>query len=122
MRLQTLAGCRHNRNCNPHGESDLAIVLEQCEGANAIHLEGVIDIALASELKTTLVEALKSSKPLRLALNADTDLDVTAIQLLWAAEREAKASNVDFLLEGSVPDSVSKTLKEAGFERFPVPV
>ena len=100
----------------------MPIVLEQCEGANAIHLEGVIDIALASELKTTLVEALKSSKPLRLALNADTDLDVTAIQLLWATEREAKASNVDFVLEGSVPDSVSKTLREAGFERFPVPV
>ena len=100
----------------------MPIDLEQREGASAIHLEGVIDIALASELKTTLVEALKSSKPLRLALNADTDLDVTAIQLLWAAEREAKASNVDFMLEGSVPDSVSRSLKEAGFERFPVPV
>jgi len=100
----------------------LAIVLEQCEGANAIHLEGVIDISLASEFKATVLEALKSAKPLRLALNEDTDLDVTAIQLLWATEREAKASNVDFMLEGSVPDSVSKTLKDAGFERFPVPV
>jgi anti-anti-sigma regulatory factor len=100
----------------------LPIILEHCERSNAIHLEGVIDISLASELKTTLLEALKSSKPLRVALNSDADLDVTAIQLLSAAAREAKASNLDFMLDGCVPDAVSATLKEAGFERFPVPV
>ena len=100
----------------------MPIILEQCEESNAIRLEGVIDIALAAELKTTLLEALKSPKPLRVALNADADLDVTAIQLLWAADREAKASNVGFTLHGCVPDAVSATLKETGFERFPVPV
>ena len=100
----------------------MAIVLEQCEESNLIRLEGVIDIALAAELKTTLLEAFKSPKPLRVALSADADLDVTAIQLLWAAEREAKASNVVFTLDGCVPDAVSVSLRETGFERFPVPV
>ena len=100
----------------------MPIVLEQSEGSNVIHLEGAIDISLAAELKTTLLEALKSPKPVRVALNGDADLDVTAIQLLWAAEREAKASNVGFLLDGCVPDAVSATLRETGFERFPVPV
>jgi len=100
----------------------LAIVLEQHEESNLIRLEGVIDIALAVELKKALLEALESSKPLSVALNADADLDVTAIQLLWAAEREAKASNVVFTLDGCVPDADSAVLKETGFERFPVPV
>jgi anti-anti-sigma regulatory factor len=100
----------------------LAIVLEQHEALNVIRLEGVIDIALAAELKTTLLEALKSAKALRVALNADADLDVTAIQLLWAVEREAKALNVDFALDGGVPETVSAALKDAGFERFPVPL
>jgi anti-anti-sigma regulatory factor len=100
----------------------LAIILVQCEESNVIRLEGVIDIALAADLKATFLEALKSAKPVRVALNADVDLDVTAIQLLWAAEHEAKASNVSFVLDGCVPDAVSATLKETGFERFPVPV
>lgn len=100
----------------------MAIVLEQHEESNVIRLEGVIDISLAAELKTTLLEALKSPKPLRVAPSANAVLDVTAIQLLWAAEREAKASNVGFTLDGCVPDAVSATLKETGFERFPVPV
>jgi anti-anti-sigma regulatory factor len=100
----------------------LPIMLEQCEESNVIRLEGVIDIALAAELKTALLESFKSPKPLRVALNEDADLDVTAIQLLWAAEREAKALNVGFTLDGCVPDAVSTILKESGFERFPVPV
>ena len=99
----------------------MPIILEQCDVSNVIRLEGVIDIALAAELKTILLEALKSPKPLHVALNSDAGLDVTAIQLLWAAEREAKASNVSFVLDGCLPDAVSATLKETGFERFPVP-
>jgi anti-anti-sigma regulatory factor len=100
----------------------LAIILEQREESNLIRLEGVIDIAFAAELKTTLLDAIKPPKSLQVALSADADLDVTAIQLLWAAEHEAKASNVSFVLDGCVPDAVSATLKETGFERFPVPV
>lgn len=99
----------------------MAIILEQCEESNVIRLEGVIDIALAAELKATLIEALKSPQPLHVAFNADADLDVTAFQLLWAAGREAKASNVGFTLDGCLPNAVSTTLKETGFERFPVP-
>jgi anti-anti-sigma regulatory factor len=100
----------------------LPIILEHSERANLIHLQGAIDISLAAELKTTLLEALSSRKPLRVALSADADLDVTAIQLLWAAEREAKATDAGFMLDGCVPDSVSTTLKLSGFEKFPVPV
>ena len=103
-------------------ESDLAITLEQREKASAIHLEGAIDIALAAELKSTLIDALKAGMAVLVALDANADLDVTAIQLLWAAEREAKASGVRFMLEGDVPAGVSAALKGAGFERFPVPV
>jgi hypothetical protein len=42
--------------------------------------------------------------------------------LLWAAEREARASGVGFALSGELPEGVSAALKDAGFERFPVPV
>jgi hypothetical protein len=41
---------------------------------------------------------------------------------LWAAEREARTTGVGFSLAGPVPEPVSAALKEAGLERFPVPV
>ena len=103
-------------------ESELAIILEQRDESNVIRLEGSIDIASAAELKASLLKALKSRKPLRLELDSGADLDVTAIQLLWAAEREATASGVDLQLVGDVPDAVTATLRESGFEGFPVPV
>ena len=100
----------------------MGITVEQREGATVICLEGAIDIASAAELKTTLLGALKPDKAVRVALDANADLDVTAVQLLWAAEREAGAAGVGFILEGQVPEPVFAALKEAGFERFPVPV
>ncbi len=88
---------------------------------SAIRLEGAIGIASAAELKTILLGALKRGKPVQIAMDQNVDLDVTAIQLLWAAGREAKVSGVGFTLAGPVPEPVLNALKEAGFDRFPVP-
>lgn len=87
---------------------------------SVIHLDGAIDIGVGAELKQTLLEELKQAKAMRVAFGLTADLDVTAVQLLWAAEREARTLNIGFALEGSVPDSLSDSLKEMGFERFPV--
>lgn len=100
----------------------MGITLKQDEESSVIHLEGVIDIACAAELKTTFIDALASGNPVRVALCGCTDLDVTAVQLLWAAERAARAQTVDFTLAGPVPEPVWAALKDSGFERFPVPV
>jgi anti-anti-sigma factor len=100
----------------------LAITLEHREEASVVRLEGIIDIALAAEFKQTLLEALTGSKPVLVALDSCKEMDVTAVQLLWAAEREARSLNLGFTLEGEVPDSISGSLKESGFEKFPVPV
>jgi anti-anti-sigma regulatory factor len=86
-----------------------------------IRLEGVIDIASAAELKAVLVDALKPGKRVRMALDANADLDVTSIQLLWAAKRETRASGVEFALEGPAPEPVIAAIRDAGFEAFPVP-
>ena len=64
------------------------------ETQSLIGLEGAIDIASAAELKKLLLEGLNSGREVRVSLAGATDLDVTAVQLLWAAEREASRSGV----------------------------
>jgi anti-anti-sigma regulatory factor len=120
----------------------MPVILKQSEALNQIRLEGVVDIASAAELKELLVNVFKAgkseagdsetdkpvadkselSKEVRISVEAVTDLDVTAVQLLWAAEREARGSGVVFKLADAVPESVSAALGEAGFLEFPVPV
>jgi anti-anti-sigma regulatory factor len=80
-----------------------------------------MDIACAADFKNLLIEALASGKELQLDLQKTEDLDLTALQLLWAAEREAKGSGRSFVLAGPLPAPLSERCSDAGFERFPIP-
>jgi len=84
-----------------------------------IRLEGVLDIGGATELKQVLLQALESPGPARIALEAVTEMDVTAMQLLWAAEQEARRSGKALALEGRVPEALRNQMQGAGFERVP---
>jgi anti-anti-sigma factor len=92
--------------------------LETKDEQSVVVLDGAIGIAQAAELKQLLVQSLESGLSVRIALEGVTDLDVTAVELLWAAEREARKSGVKFALQGQAPEAVLTALSEAGFEKF----
>lgn len=100
----------------------MPITLNQNEGLCLIRMEGEINISSAAELKKLLIEGLASGSELRVDLERATELDVTALQLLWAAEREARGLGAGFTLAGRVPEEISVALSDAGFEKFPIPV
>lgn len=93
-----------------------------------LKLEGEIDVVCAAELKRMLIAAIssgkesggESGKEVRLDLTRASDLDVTAIQLLWAARREAEKAGAGFAIAGEVPGNIGRAFCEAGFENFPV--
>jgi hypothetical protein len=85
-----------------------------------VRLEGVIDISSAAELKAILLEALTACRDVRLDAGEATYLDITAMQLLWAAEREARKLKVGFGCGDELPAPVRSGLRDAGFEAFPL--
>lgn len=85
-----------------------------------IRLEGDIDISCSNELKQMLTDALFDRKDLQLDVALVTDLDITAIQLFWAAAREAEKTGASIVVAGQVPGNISCAIREAGFDRFPV--
>jgi anti-anti-sigma factor len=97
----------------------MPVTLEQSEKSCAICLEGAVDIGVAAELKELLAQALGSGSEVRVSLEQVSDLDVTAVQLLWAAARAAKESGVVLGLQGEVSAAVAEVLKAGGFEGFP---
>lgn len=96
----------------------MGIDLEQSEESSIIRLNGTIDIAMAGELRKSLLQALTGGKAVLLSLDEVTDLDVTAVQLLWAARLDAKESGVGFTVIDSVPEPVISALECAGLEDF----
>ena len=72
----------------------MPVTLEQKDALTLIQLEGAIDIGCAAELKELLMEKLKSGAAVYVSLESATGLDITAVQLLWAAAREAQRVGV----------------------------
>ena len=99
----------------------MPVTLEQKDALTLIQLEGAIDVGCAAELKELLIEKLKSGLAVQVALESATVLDVTAVQLLWAASREAQRVGVEFGFKGQSPEAVRSALAEACIEEFPVP-
>jgi anti-anti-sigma factor len=85
-----------------------------------IQLEGEIDISSAGELKGMMVAAIASGKELQLDLQATTELDVTAVQLMWCAAREAEKTGASFRVV-NLPQSIRSSICEMGFDDFSAP-
>ncbi len=96
----------------------MGITLDESKSEVVIGLDGAVDISSAAELKALLLQALNSGKKARISLDKAADLDVTAVELLWAAEREANKAGVGFSFAGPSLAVVSAALCEAGFQQF----
>jgi len=90
--------------------------MERRENDWLIRLEGVVNVTSAEELKNLLLQGLASGN-VHLDLERAEEIDVTVLQLLWAAEREADRRGTRMVIRAS--DAAAAAAREVGFERFP---
>jgi anti-anti-sigma regulatory factor len=96
----------------------MPVILDESEGISLIRIDGDVNIAMAAEMKDLLVKALASGKNLHVSMASATELDVTALQLLYAADREAAKSGRKLTLDDHVPDEILSAMTDAGFAKF----
>lgn len=96
----------------------MSLVLEENETQSVICLEGATSTGDAARLKELLLLALRSQKEVSISLRRVTYLDVAAVQLLWAAGREAEISNLNFSFAETFPAEITSDLADFGFEEF----
>ena len=94
----------------------MSVTLSHGEDSSYVRLEGAIDIADAAELKVALLEALERGKAVEVVLDETVSLDVTAVQLLWAAQREAQRAVLGPHFAVQVPQAVSAALADVGLK------
>jgi anti-anti-sigma regulatory factor len=97
---------------------DVGIAVIQDADLKTVRLEGAIDIGCAAELKQALLEALAEGKELHVALDGATDLDVTAMQLMWAARRAAQKPGAQSGIVDGMPAPIATALADAGIDLF----
>jgi anti-anti-sigma regulatory factor len=91
--------------------------MEQQESQSVIRLAGELTLTSAAELKNLLLQGLASGNDLRLDLEQAEAIDITVMQLLWAAGREADRKGASLAIQMS--DAAATAARDAGFERFP---
>ncbi len=79
-----------------------------------IELDGELNISSATGLKEKLARALESGEGIRVSLAGVSGLDITAMQLLWAARRQAELAGIPFTFAHPVPDQLAAGLRDAG--------
>ena len=79
-----------------------------------ITLQGRVTVASATELKEELSQALDSRREISVSLAGAVSLDITAMQLLWAASRDSRAAGRAFTLQGPVSPQLLAIFEEAG--------
>jgi anti-anti-sigma regulatory factor len=95
----------------------LPVTMERHEDHSLIRVEGECTVTSAAELNRLLLEGFATGGNLRLDLQGADQIDVTVLQLLWAAGREAERTGASVAVRLSEPAAMAA--REAGFERFP---
>jgi anti-anti-sigma factor len=93
----------------------MGIALEESDAGTKVTLAGTVDIACAAEFKRLLMRALSSSLAVHVSLSQATYLDVTAVQLLWAAEHHAQRLGKQFTIGDQSSATVLDLLADSGF-------
>jgi anti-anti-sigma regulatory factor len=96
----------------------MAIELVSKDGAKLLRLVDTVDITQAAELRNLLIEAFESAQRVEVDLSAAASVDITAVQLLWAAQRHALAHKAEFLWVGAPGTEIEMSLAAAGISPF----
>jgi len=92
----------------------MPMTLGQSNSPSLIGLEGEINIRCATELKDLLLQALAREGALHIDLSTATEVDITALQLLWVAQREALAAGKQFQLIGPISEIIAAAMERSG--------
>jgi hypothetical protein len=99
------------------GSGSFVLKISRLEKYWLLEIDSELSITGILELKQVLMDWAVSGRDLYLDLGGSQAIDVSAIQLLWAAN--CHASDVRAAFVSRVSEAVAMAAREAGFEQFP---
>ena len=87
----------------------------QAQYFESISLPEVLSIRTASEVYAKIIDQFRDSNNIILSLPENAEADLSFLQLVEAARRQAKATGKTFTLSAPASGSLLKVLERAGF-------
>ncbi len=79
--------------------------------AKTVKWQGTAGIEQVNTLKDSLLDAFKKSSEVRLDISKVDDIDITGIQVILAAKKEAEKTGKEFFLTGEIPSVIDDFTK-----------
>lgn len=95
----------------------MPVSIAQHESHRLIRLEGRVGIASSGELKSLLLDWIASGTNLQVDLERTEEIDLTVLQLLWAAGRDAAERGIRMVSRPS--EAAERAARDAGFDGIP---
>jgi len=100
----------------------MSIDLEQLEDRSVVRLTESITIGFATDLHKLLMEAVRLNRGIAIDWEGVTELDVSGIQLLYAAWQATERAGISMSLRGSTPQAVKDAFLDSGLDPFQLAV
>jgi anti-anti-sigma regulatory factor len=91
---------------------------ERSDAQKIVMLEGDLTTSRAEEIKAVFINALMSAKEIIVTFGKITDVDLSCLQLLCAAQRSAVRVHKHVRFDDSLPQILKDTAGASGFLRL----
>lgn len=81
-------------------------------------ISGDFTIDNADEIKHDLLKNIAGTKSINLVIDEISNIDLTALQLIYALEKSLLNKDIAFSLKVNLPEELLKLVQHAGFEKF----
>ena len=96
----------------------MSLMLETNPAGCLLRLDGEITVNCAAELHRLLVEATSLGREVAVSFTPQAEIDVSAIQLLYAARRDTERTGGAIRAEGDLPAQIQAAFHDVGIDPF----
>ncbi len=90
--------------------------IKSVKGRNTLHLAGSLTIESAQDIKQSLLDMIRSKgNEFCISLDSVEAIDVSALQLLYAAWKEFKSNEKNICFDGEGAETLRAACTDAGF-------
>ena len=80
-----------------------------------VNIEGDVTLINSERISTLIKDAIDEKPMVLVSLSQATDIDLSGIQLIYAAKRYALKKRRSFHITGAIPETIARRLHQAGF-------
>jgi len=96
----------------------MAIALDSSAVDTRIRMPDSVTVNSITELHRQFLEALRAKQSIEIDFDQTTELDASAVQLLYRVCQSAGSADLTITVAGTLPDLVQKTFRDAGLDPF----